>query len=201
MTGAVTMSRSAEALEARLSRIRARLAATSEEETGLRVMLVLAHEALRQQAQASSARPGDEITAISGPTAIEGVSPSHYAELVSNILETVARVVPAGARLLVVSRGDDALLAPGFDAAHFPQGPNGLYAGYYPADSEAAIAHLEQCRAGGAEFLVLPTTSYWWLDYYEALARHLLVAGRALHHDEHCLIFDLRTRPRGEPVS
>ena len=128
------------------------------------------------------------------------MSAGEYEQLIARIHDLVTRKVPAGASILVVSKGDEALLVPGFDAHHFPQGPNGAYAGHYPADGTAAIAHLEQCRAGGAEFLVFPATAYWWLDYYVGLAQHLLSAGRAVHHDEHCLIFDLRPQSEGAPV-
>jgi len=99
--------------------------------------------------------------------------------------------------VLVVSRGDEALLPPGLAAGHFPQAPSGAYAGHYPADSDAAIAHLEQCRAEGAEFLLLPATGFWWLDYYGGLLQHLMGRGRVLHHDGHCVIFDLRAHAPG----
>jgi len=35
---------------------------------------------------------------------------------------------------------------------------------------------VEAVRAAGAEFLVFPATSFWWLDHYGRLAEHL--AGR-----------------------
>ena len=81
--------------------------------------------------------------------------------------------------MLVATRGDDAFLA--FDGRrgwHFPRDRDGKYAGYYPADSEAAIAHLEELRAQGATHLVLPRTAFWWLDHYEGLHEHLDAAYR-----------------------
>jgi hypothetical protein len=182
--------------EERLSRIRERLASTSAspQDQQLRVMLVLTHEALRQrevarQAIASTAWEGRGAPA---PAAAVPMAADGYAALVAAVHETVGRVIPQGSRILVLSKGDDELLVPGYDALHFPQGPGGIYAGHYPADSEAAVAHLEQCRAAGAEFLVVPKTGYWWLDYYGGLAQHLLVNARVLNHDERCAIFDLR---------
>jgi hypothetical protein len=74
-----------------------------------------------------------------------------------------------------------------------------VYAGHHPADSGAAIAQLEQCRADGAEFLLLPATGFWWLDYYGGLLQHLMGRGRVLHHDGDCVIFDLRERTPGGP--
>ena len=71
-------------------------------------------------------------------------------------MRDVARVsLPADARVLVISKGDDDLLRlDGRHGWHFPQTAGGVYAGYHPADSTQAIAHLETLRARGAEFPV-----------------------------------------------
>src|SRR5262249_31354544 len=75
--------------------------------------------------------------------------------------------VAAEAPVAVVSRGDDALLELGGRPAwHFPQTPDGVYAGHHPADGPAAVAHLEAMRARGGRYLVLPSTAFWWLDHY-----------------------------------
>jgi hypothetical protein len=117
-----------------------------------------------------------------------------YAQLVRRFIDTVQAELPAGAHAAVISKGDDALLRfDGIAASHFPSTREGVYAGYYPADSADAIAHLEARRAAGVDFLVLPRTSFWWLEYYtefrEHLERHyrLPVAQR-----DTCLIFDLK---------
>ena len=47
-----------------------------------------------------------------------------------------------------------------------------MYAGHHPADSEAAIHHLEDLRAAGRAYLV-PATSSWWLDHYDDFRNHL----------------------------
>jgi hypothetical protein len=181
--------------EARMARLRERLGSSTDGELNLRVMLVLAHEALRQQGIAESAprleySPAPAIAATAPPA-------GDYGQLVAGIHGIVARTVARGARLLVISRGDDALFAPGFVSAHFPQAAGGAYAGHYPADGASAIAHLEDCIAGGAEFLVIPATSFWWLDHYEGLAHHLLTRSHVVHHDEQCLVFSLRSEPQG----
>ena len=82
--------------------------------------------------------------------------------------------LPAGARVLVVSRGDEDIV----DFArhrgeHFPQASDGRYAGHHPADSAEAIAHLDELHESGAGYLVIPGTSEWWLDHYDEFARHL----------------------------
>jgi hypothetical protein len=173
---------------ATLERVRERIATTAPEEARLRMMLVLAHELLRQRALLdAAAAPYESAAAADG-----GEPVADYEELIQRIHTTALAALPAEAHVLIVSRGDEALFPPGLAAAHFPQGPSGVYAGYYPADSGAAIAQLEQCRAEGAEFLLLPSTGFWWLDYYGGLLQHLMGRGRVLHHDGHCVIFDLR---------
>jgi hypothetical protein len=174
-----------------MERVRERIATTAPEDARLRVVLVLAHELLRQR-ELLDARPAAPAPYAPGAVADSGESVESYAELVERIRAVALGTLPPGARVLVVSRGDDALLPSELAAAHFPQTADGRYAGYHPADSDAAIAHLEQCRAEGAEFLLLPSTAYWWLDYYGGLLQHLIGRGRVIHHDGHCVVFDLR---------
>jgi glycosyltransferase involved in cell wall biosynthesis len=115
-----------------------------------------------------------------------------YARLVAQVHEAAESEIPANARVLVASRGDNGLLAfEGRHGWHFPRDSDGRYAGYYPADSEAAIDHLEELRAKGATHLVLPRTAFWWLDYYEGLREHLEAAYRQVRSDEDVIIYDL----------
>ena len=121
---------------------------------------------------------------------------------VASFRNVVAAVVPEDGTIAVVSRGDSALLELGKrDAWHFPRRADGVYAGYYPQDSAAAIKHLEALRDRGAEFIAFPASAMWWLDHYVDLAAHLeanyeliasdasvgaiyaLVDGRAVPHD------------------
>jgi len=97
-----------------------------------------------------------------------------YQSLVERIRARVRESVPAGACVLVISRGDAALLRlDGREAGHFPQSKTGLYAGYHPADGAEAAAHLSELRARGAEYLVIPATGLWWLDHYDELRLQL----------------------------
>ncbi|MGY1688884.1 hypothetical protein [Geodermatophilus sp. SYSU D01105] len=73
-----------------------------------------------------------------------------------------------------MSKGDpDLVCFEGREAWHLPQDENGGYAGYHPRDSTAAIEALEALRTRGADFLVLPATTRWWLDHYTDFAGHL----------------------------
>jgi GT2 family glycosyltransferase len=97
-----------------------------------------------------------------------------YRRLVEEVRAAVGERVPAGERVLVVSRGDrDLVDLDGVDAAHFPQDAEGRYLGHHPRDSEDALARLEALQKAGARYLVLPATSSWWLDHYEGFAEHL----------------------------
>jgi glycosyltransferase involved in cell wall biosynthesis len=100
---------------------------------------------------------------------------ARYQELGADLAALVDQHVPADARVAVISKGDDRLLAFGDrDVSHFPQLEDGRYAGYHPHDSASAIAHLEQVRARGVEWLVIPETASWWLTHYPDFAAHLL---------------------------
>ncbi|HSS51812.1 MAG TPA: hypothetical protein VLX28_22960, partial [Thermoanaerobaculia bacterium] len=116
----------------------------------------------------------------------------HYRQGIGPIREVVRRTVPAGSTVLVVSKGDDALLeVEDRKAWHFPRGEDGRYAGYYPADSAAAVAHLEALRGEGAGFLLFPASAFWWLEHYRDFGRHLETCSRVVHRDDHCLLFVL----------
>jgi GT2 family glycosyltransferase len=108
-----------------------------------------------------------------------------YEREAEHLRQAVKAAVPAGAKVLVVSRGDQGLLElNGRRADHFPQAPDGGWAGHHPADSEEAIGHLEELRRDGAEYLVVPPTYGWWLSYYEGLREHLASRYTAVVSDE-----------------
>ena len=114
-----------------------------------------------------------------------------YRRLVERVRAAVEETVPGDAAVLVVSRGDRALVdLGGRAAAHFPQDRRGGYLGHHPRDSGEAIAQLEELRAAGAAYLVLPATALWWLEHYEGFAAHL--RGRyAASEGDACTIFRL----------
>jgi GT2 family glycosyltransferase len=102
-----------------------------------------------------------------------------------HLREAVRAAVPAGAEVLVISRGDDTLLElNGRRAAHFPQDENGGWSGHHPANSEEAISQLERLRGNGAGYLVVPPTYRWWLNHYDGLREHLDSRYRTVVSDE-----------------
>jgi GT2 family glycosyltransferase len=108
-----------------------------------------------------------------------------YEREAARLRAAVTAAVPTGATVLVVSRGDDGLLElNGRRALHFPQSADGGWAGHHPANSEEAIGQLERLRAGGAEYLAVPPTYRWWLNYYDGLREHLEAHCEAVVADE-----------------
>ena len=118
-------------------------------------------------------------------------------ELAANLMRPVVEAtIPPGEIVLVVSRGDESLVElASREGRHFPQEADGRYAGHHPADSAEAIAHLEDLRARGARYLLIPETDAWWLEHYDDLARHLSERYEALTHaGAPCLVFRLGQR-------
>ena len=115
-----------------------------------------------------------------------------YENLIANVRECIRAHIPAYSQLLVVSKGDEALLAiDNRRAEHFPQDTEGAFAGWYPADSEGAIRHLEHLRNRGAKFFVLPKPSLWWFDFYGGFREHLETRYTVINRDPECRIFSL----------
>jgi hypothetical protein len=118
--------------------------------------------------------------------------PEEYDSLIEGLRETANAIIPRNATVLVVSRGDDELLRIGpRRALHFPQDEFGRYPGYHPEDSAAAIEMLESMRVRGGEYLLLPSTAFWWLDYYEGFRKHLEQRYPAATTSDDCMIFEL----------
>ena len=109
----------------------------------------------------------------------------------------MGQTVPARSTVIVVSKGDDALLDLGGRSAwHFPQGKDGVYAGYYPANNAEAITHLEWLHGKGGEFLVFPKTAFWWLEEYADFKRHLESRYRIVSRQaDGCIIFHCGSGP------
>jgi glycosyltransferase involved in cell wall biosynthesis len=117
-----------------------------------------------------------------------------YARLVDGVTNAVERVVPRGATVAVVSKGDESLLRlDGRTAWHFPRVADGKYAGFHPASGMEPIAMLEEARAQGAQYLVFPSTSFWWLDHYQELFRHLEERHARILGDSECVVYRLES--------
>jgi len=121
------------------------------------------------------------------------LSVRQYQELVHRVQASSSRLEP-GAAVIVVSRGDDALLQlNGRRAWHFPQDDKGSFAGNYPADGAAVIESLETLCAKGGDHVLFPQTAFWWLDHYEGLRQYLETRGRRVLADADCIVYRLTT--------
>jgi hypothetical protein len=102
------------------------------------------------------------------------------ASIAERVVAMMRERVPGGARVAVVSKGDERLMTlDGRTIRHFPS-IGEKYAGFHPCDSEHAVSLLERERERGAEYFVIPATALWWLDHYTGLARHLEMRYRLL---------------------
>jgi ATP-binding cassette, subfamily B, bacterial len=97
-----------------------------------------------------------------------------YEGMRARVCETVEREVPPGAKVAVISKGDDEFLKLGKRTGfHFPAADNGSYSGFYPKDSAEAVAQVIALRRQGCEFFVVPETARWWLNHYGGLQQYL----------------------------
>lgn len=113
-----------------------------------------------------------------------------YGQLVVRIARLIEAMTPLNATISIISKGDDRLLnVYGRRAWHFPQDVAGTFAGHYPADSDEAIASLEEVCNKGAEFLAIPQPGFWWLNHYEGFRNHLEMHHQKVLQDESCIIY------------
>jgi exopolysaccharide biosynthesis predicted pyruvyltransferase EpsI len=69
---------------------------------------------------------------------------------------------------------------------------DGQYCGS-PADSRQAIAELERLRGGGATYLAVAWTAFWWLDNYGDFFQYLRSRYSCRLENERVIIFDLQS--------
>ena len=170
-----------------------RLAGERDEERRLRRRFESELEASRREADRLQASADRSRSTPRRPR--RAAAPEYAAALSSEVRERAAELIPSGATVLVAGKGDEALLRlDGPTGWHFPMAEDGRYAGFHPAGDTAAIAQLEALRARGADHLLLPATTLWWLDHYQGLRRHLEDRYTALLTDEHCAIYRLTAR-------
>jgi hypothetical protein len=199
-----------------VARLRQKVEQQSAREKELRELLLDAHDRLMRRdeelqiaSRRRTAEPPAPAAAKALPGERNGENPRRfnkdrytrltfleYQQLISRIRDTVPGKTPKGATILVISRGDKRLLQ--FEERvgwHFPQTDRGVYAGHHPANDDEAIAHMEELRAHGGGFLLIPCTALWWLDYYVGFRQHLENHHRLIHCDEACVLFELDGPP------
>ena len=63
-----------------------------------------------------------------------------------------------------------------------------------PPDDQTAIRELERLRVAGAELIAFGFASFWWLDEYAGLTRHLKTRYTQVLSNDRLHAFDLRAR-------
>jgi SAM-dependent methyltransferase len=176
--------------DARLARLDSRQAEVANELSDLRRTAVSESEL---QPHLSTARSALIAQTVEAEQMQRDLKQLQYRQLTARISATVNRSLPRAAVVLVVSKGDPRLVD--FRERigwHFLQTRDGEYAGHHPADSAAAIDALKLLRAKGADYLLFPRTSLWWLDHYAAFAEYLNKRFRVVVRDERtCVIYAL----------
>jgi GT2 family glycosyltransferase len=97
-----------------------------------------------------------------------------YRQMLRGVRQLVRALVPRDSTLILVGKADDDLVrVHAGPVLRFPQATDGSYAGFYPACSTSAVVQLESLRSKGADFLLIPEPSRWWLEHYGDFNRHL----------------------------
>jgi glycosyltransferase involved in cell wall biosynthesis len=129
------------------------------------------------------------------PVTAGAAVPDLRAEAVAAVRRAVATTLPVGASVLVISRGDPELVRLAERVGrHFPATPDGRYAGFHPADSAAALRELD-ARRSEADYLLIPASSFWWLDFYREFAEILSARHERVWSDAGCIIYRLAGKP------
>ena len=102
----------------------------------------------------------------------------------------VNRIVPDGARFVFVADDTTEIEVFGRRQAVPLVERDGMYWGP-PADDVEAVAELETQRARGADFIVFTAPTFWYLDHYRGLLRHLEECYDLVTSNDRYRVFDL----------
>jgi len=134
------------------------------------------------------------VYSLSTVTAVGRPDSKVHDPVVTQLRSVASSLLPAGARVLVVTGGDDRLLDLGGPIGwHFPQREGGYHASEDPPGGEHTIAQLRFLRQAGAEYLLVPRAALGWVDACTELRayiqRHLSVV---TSQENVCTIYYLR---------
>jgi len=109
----------------------------------------------------------------------------------------VCSLLPEEEVVLVVSEGDDSLLALDRPAWHFPHDPEGMHQPLAADADGYLVTQLQTLSRNGIRFLLVPVAMLWTLARRPALAAYLSEDCRRLALREGvCALYELRTRSR-----
>lgn len=111
-------------------------------------------------------------------------------KLETEAIQRLREILPSGARYILVDE-DRSDIKDGIESRAVPfLEKDGEYWGP-PSDDIHAIRELERMRREGAEFIVFPWITFWWLEYYGEFAEHLVRSGRCLQRDDLMTVYQL----------
>lgn len=130
-----------------------------------------------------------------GALSFHYVRPHYYswANSMRNAGMEIDRIADKDALIVAQDRGDPTLIYYSKRKGwHIPISPtSGLFVGN-PETSDEIITQLEERRAEGADYLVFPSHTRWWLDYYKEFQQHVDSLYRRVRENEEYVIIDLR---------
>ncbi|MDQ3696166.1 MAG: sulfotransferase [Chloroflexota bacterium] len=177
----------------RLAIAETRVKAAHIYEDDMRQLLTSAHQQLTYRDSEVMATLG-LVLARHSPGAPAAI---YYRQLLERVKAAVVALLPAGAPVAVSSLGDDAMLKlDGRQAWHFPAKEEaGRDLAYVAADTDHLLSHLEVLRGQGAQYLVMPASSWSWAAQLPKLndtieAQYAIMTG----HETVCKLYDLRER-------
>lgn len=120
-----------------------------------------------------------------------------WPERLASLSHEIAAAIPAGGKYILVNDTGscDDFTARGQLVADRPGVPFLDTTGDRncpPADDTSAVEHLEQLRAGGAQFMVFPWFAFEWLSTYPSFAGHLRKTYPCVIENERLVVFRLR---------
>lgn len=107
-------------------------------------------------------------------------------------VEEIRETIPANATFILVNDdqwGNESRALEGYRVFPFLE-RDGQYWGP-PADDETALRELERLRQSGASHIVFAWPSFWWLEHYAGLRRHLDTVCAVVRQSERLKIFRL----------
>ena len=97
-----------------------------------------------------------------------------YELLIPRVRTMVEAAIPAGAIALVVSKGDERLLAfSGRTGWHFLRNDRASTPAIIPPTAPPRSRRSSDCVPTAPRYLVIPQVALWWLDHYAGLREHL----------------------------
>jgi glycosyltransferase involved in cell wall biosynthesis len=108
-----------------------------------------------------------------------------WPERLEVVQSEIARLIPAGAKVIVMDENQWGNIFPDFRTVVFLEGGS-------PEGSTEAIEELERLCERGMEYAVIGWPTFWWLDYYGEFAEYMEASYRRIWRNSRALVFELQ---------